>query len=486
MKAALKTNHLWLISFLALLSILSAGLVIYSGKYYFCILPFAGILVYFGFCDFRILYFLLLFTLPFSIPFTIGSVNIDLPSEPLMIILLMLSVIILITNRGIDLSFLRHPITFLLLAHFAWMVFVSFFSVNPLHSAKYLLAKIWYIAAFYFFTCLIFQKIEDFRKIYWALFLPFLAVIFYTLIRHYKLGLDFESANKPMDPFFLNHVIYSTALVVFLPFVFFAYFNRKYNFDVFRNFALGFGLLLFIVAIGFSYTRASWLGIPLGLGVYLIVKKNLMKISLILTGISIAAFVINLSMNNKFMDYAPDYAKTIFHKGDIEGHLKATYKMEDVSGMERVYRWVAAKRMVQNKPILGSGPSTFYPEYKKYTLYSFHTYVSDNPEMSTTHNYYLMILCEQGIIGFALFLTITIMLIIIGSRLYRILPDGQERNLAMACTISLMIFYFHLTLNDLVETDKIGSLFFIAMAILVRLDLWSKNQAALDQSIKIK
>jgi O-antigen ligase len=481
MRISLKTEHRWFICILALLFILSSGLAIYFEKTYFLLVPFGALLIYPAFYNYRILYYLFLLTLLFSIPFSIGSSNIDLPSEPLMIILLLLSFIILVNNT-IDLSFLRHPVTLLLLAHFAWMILVSFYSVNTLHSIKYLLAKTWYIAAFYFFTCVILQKIEDFRKIYWLLYIPFLAIIFYTLIRHYQLGLTFEDANIPMNPFFANHVLYSTAVVVFLPFVYFAYYNKNYNTNSFRSFVLGFSIFLFIVAIGFSYTRASWLGIPIGLGVYIILKNNLMKAALVFTGVCLIAMVIYLTSNNRFMEFAPDFKSTIFHKGDIEGHLAATYKMEDVSGMERVNRWVAAKRMVEDRPMLGSGPSTFYPEYKKYMLNSFYTYVSDNPEMSTTHNYFLMVLCEQGIIGFLLFSTISVMLIIMGARIYKTSPDKQHRNLAMACTASLVIFYFHLMLNDLVETDKIGGLFFISMAVLVRLDQWTKNQPVLNQN----
>jgi O-antigen ligase len=479
MGIGLKPDRLILFSFLAFLSALSTGMGIYWGKYYLCIFPFAALVIYSVFYNFRILYYLLLFTLPFSIPFTVGTSNVDLPSEPLMISLLIISMIILIRNRDFDLSFLRHPITLLLLTHFLWMVLITFFSVNPLHSVKYLLAKTWYIAAFYFVTCMLLQKIEDFRKIFWALFIPFLALIISTIIRHYQLGFDFETANLPMNPFFHNHVLYSTTLIVFLPFVLFAYRTKIYNSNIFRNCILGIGLLLFLIAIGFSYTRASWLGIPIGIAVYYIVKKNLLKISLVLCGIFLTASVIYLSWNYRFMAYAPNYMKTIFHEGDIQGHLEATYKMQDVSGMERIYRWVAAKRMIQDKPLLGSGPSTFYPEYKSYTVNSFYTYVSDNPEMSSTHNYFLMVLCEQGIIGFLLFSSISIMLLLIGSRLYNGLQDEQYRHLAMACTISLVILYFHLMLNDLIETDKVGSLFFITMAVLVRLDQWSKQSKAL-------
>ena len=71
--------------------------------------------------------------------------------------------------------------------------------------------------------------------------------------------------------------------------------------------------------------------------------------------------------------------------------------MEDISTMERVYRWVAGVEMVKDKPIFGFGPGTFYSAYKAYTLSSFQTYVSDNVDHSTVHNYFLLTFIEQGL-----------------------------------------------------------------------------------------
>ena len=62
--------------------------------------------------------------------------------------------------------------------------------------------------------------------------------------------------------------------------------------------------------------------------------------------------------------------------------------------MERVYRWVAATRMFKDHPWMGFGPGNFYPYYMHYTLSDFETYVSDNPERSTAHNYPLLLLAE--------------------------------------------------------------------------------------------
>ena len=48
--------------------------------------------------------------------------------------------------------------------------------------------------------------------------------------------------------------------------------------------------------------------------------------------------------------------------------------------------------------------SNFYPNYQARTVRSFTTYVSDNPERSGIHNYYLMTAVEQGIPGLLVYL----------------------------------------------------------------------------------
>ena len=147
--------------------------------------------------------------------------------------------------------------------------------------------------------------------------------------------------------------------------------------------------------------------------------------------------------------------------------------------MERVYRWVAAARMIADKPLVGSGPSTFYPEYKRYTVKSFRTYVSDNPEKSTTHNYFLLQLAEQGIPGFLLFVSLIVTALLLAERLYhRSRQRPEVRRVVLAATLSFVVIVFHLTLNELVEVDKIGPVFFICLALLVRAESWLAEGAS--------
>jgi O-antigen ligase len=111
--------------------------------------------------------------------------------------------------------------------------------------------------------------------------------------------------------------------------------------------------------------------------------------------------------------------------------------------------------------------------YLRYTVKSFRTYVSDNPEKSTTHNYFLLQLAEQGIPGFLLFVTLVATSLLTGERLYhRSRQHPEIRQVVLAALLSLVVIVFHLTLNELVEVDKIGPVFFICLALLIRANSW--------------
>jgi O-antigen ligase len=133
--------------------------------------------------------------------------------------------------------------------------------------------------------------------------------------------------------------------------------------------------------------------------------------------------------------------------------------------------------MAPHQPILGWGPGTFVSFYKPFAVTSFQTYVSDNPEQSGIHNYFLMVLVEQGIPGLLIFLAFLVVVLLRGERLYHALAAWPERQrIVMAVLLSLVVIVAFLLINDLVETDKVGSFFFINIAILVNQDIFLIRQ----------
>jgi O-antigen ligase len=150
--------------------------------------------------------------------------------------------------------------------------------------------------------------------------------------------------------------------------------------------------------------------------------------------------------------------------------------MEDVSTMERVYRWVAGSQMIQERPWTGFGPSSFYTHYTKYTVRSFETYVSDNPEKSGIHSYYFMTLVEQGVIGLLIFLGLIFSVILGGERVYHQLNDEKTKRYIMAATLSTVVICALCLINDLIEADKIGPFFFLNASLIVIFDFKSRSK----------
>lgn len=152
--------------------------------------------------------------------------------------------------------------------------------------------------------------------------------------------------------------------------------------------------------------------------------------------------------------------------------------------MERVYRWVAGFYMVAERPLTGFGPNNFAAHYHPYAAKSFSTYVSDNEEKSGIHNYWLMTTVEQGIIGLLIYLCLMIWVLIRGEQIYHQTTEPRRKGLVLTALASLVVIHLLQTMNDLVETDKVGPFFFLAMALLVSIDQFNQHSrsAALPPS----
>ena len=147
--------------------------------------------------------------------------------------------------------------------------------------------------------------------------------------------------------------------------------------------------------------------------------------------------------------------------------MKATVRNQDVSTAERFYRWVGGARMSLENPVTGFGPGSFYHYYQHYTVSAFTTYVSDNPEKSGVHNYFLMTLVEQGFVGLSIFLLLTFSIFYYGIRAYHKAKEHAVKLFVATILCSMVVIYVQLMLSDLIETIKIGGFFFINIALLV-------------------
>jgi len=443
----------------------------YLEQYLLALLPFVVVLGYFSLVDFQKVFYLLLFFLPLSIEYYFKGSNLatDLPTEPLMIGLMFVFFLYVLANPGLIKSrFLVHPIILILGLHYFWTFITALTSEDMVVSLKFFLAKTWYIVVFVFLAGLILKDSKTFRSAFWVLFVPLFSITLLILVRQALHGFAFDEVNDAVMPYFRNHVNYAAHLTMVFPFLWIAaYWYEKGTFK--RRFLL-ISRVIFLVAIYFSYTRACWLALLVAGIAYFLLNRGWLPHALIGSFIILLGIFGYLNYKNNFMDLAPSYRHTIAHE-NLTKHIVATYQLQDASSMERFYRWLAAFNMMDQNTLLGYGPGNFYPYYKEYTLLNFRTYLSDNEERSTVHNYFLLMLVEQGVIGFLIFLGFTISLFFYCQRLFKYIYKRQDRLLATAAILSLLVLYVNLMLSDLVEAVKTGTLFFLNIALLVNLDI---------------
>lgn len=462
-------NRMWTITGMTLLFFCCVGGYLFTQQWTFLIPPFLVLAVFWGIRDFCLLYLMIWACIPFAIELDLpGGLATDFPAEPLMwVTCLLLPGYLFIKGKEIDFRFVFHPVWILLFIHFSWITITSITSQEPVLSLKFTLAKSWYLICFVLVPLLLFRKLEDFRRWGFFLFIPLVASVFIILVRHSQYGFTFSTINNAVIPIYRNHVDYACSLGILLPFAWWMR-NQVQGFWLRSFFAVA--MILMVTGIYFSFTRAAWLCIPLAFLAWFIIRLRLMRV-VIPVALAFGILLVSwLSYDNRYISYSPDYEKAITHK-QFDDLVSATYKMEDISTVERFYRWVAGYYMVRDKPWIGFGPSTFYSVYHAFVDRHFITYVSDNPEHSGIHNYYLMVAVEQGLPGLAIFLILCAMVLLSGEKLYHRMRAGPGRQLLATALVSFCCSLFILTLNDTVETDKLGTFFFLCMAIVIQLHL---------------
>ena len=433
---------------------------------------------YFFVKDVKPFYYLLLATLPISIEYSFSdALGTDLPSEPLM--LMLTGAFLLFAIRESRSIRFNHLFDLLLLVNFCWIITTIFFAEITLISIKYALAKFWYIITFYALARRFLKTPEDWKKAIWLLLIPLTITHIITLVKFQSYGFAFADVNRVVGPFYRNHVNFAALAVVVLPYGWHLF--NQYPTKNKLKWVVGLCLLILLIGVQFSYTRAAYGALLAGIGMVYLVRWKLVKVTIATALIAVTLFVASLLPQNRFMDIAPDYENTITHF-EFSDLINATYKLQDISTMERVYRWVAAFYMIGERPYVGFGPNNFYDHYKNYTVHAFQTYVSGNPERSGIHSYYLMVAVEQGIPGLVIYMILIIVVMLYGERLYHRTVDPIRKSLVVTALSSLVVIHTLQTMNDLIETDKVGPFFFLSMAVLVVVD--RLNRTSPTQEIK--
>jgi O-antigen ligase len=413
--------------------------------------------------------------LPFSFEYNFNpQLGTDIPDEFFMLLAGGLFFLYFIFSpKIISKNTWHHPLVIFLLINLVWLTVTVVFSSYNIISLKFFLAKCWYIGAFVMVPLIVFKQKETIKRSASILAFSMLAVVLIALMRHATLGFHFAEINNAVAPFFRNHVNYSAMLVCTIP-IFFAFYKLSQSKK--KKQLILIAIVVLLTALFFSYARGAWLALLAGIIAYWLIRKKLLFLSFLTAFIITITLLVWLKSNDRYLQFAHDYKTTVFHK-DFKEHLIATYKLKDVSTAERFYRWIAGVRMIKDNPLTGFGPNTFYNNYKPYAIPAFETWVSDNKEHSTVHNYFLLITIEQGIPGLIFFLLLLGGSLYYAQQLYHRVQDIFYKTMAATIGVILSMLIVVNFLSDLIETDKVGSIFFLCLATLIVTDINTRKES---------
>jgi len=245
------------------------GLFLYTGNAWYFTIPFAGCLLPFLF-NYTItatehIFWLMIVMLPFSAELQVtDSLGLDFPDEPMLMLLTGFCIVKWIYKPAdFPVTVLKSTVFMVIVLQVCWIVITSFFSMNPLLSVKFLLAKSWYIIPFVLLFQVIIKGKSDLIKLGKFLIIPMMIVVIQALIRHAFYGYSFEGIKQTLYPFFRNHVNYSAMLVCLLVVLWtFLKLNPATN----PNYKwIITGLVIGLIGLILSYSRGAWLALIMGI-----------------------------------------------------------------------------------------------------------------------------------------------------------------------------------------------------------------------------
>lgn len=470
---SLGKNWFYIIS---ILFVLANTMMVWQQQYWFMLVPMALWFVYFvTFSIDRSLLFIT-FVTPLSVLVDVRELGISftLPTEPLLLGMMVLFFLKLLIEGKYDTRAFYHPVTLSITFYLLWMGFTTLSSSMPFTSAKFLLSNLWFIVCFYFIALQLFRKKENFHLFLWLYLLPLSFIIVWSIYNHSTYGFTKQASYWASEPFVMNHGIYGAMMAFFYPMIVVYMFRLKlFTNRPLMSFLMLLLFVLFTAGLIFSFTRAAWLGVAAALGFYLVLRLKI-RFWPLLAGLGAATLLLlsfQTAITMKLMENKTD------SDDDLGKHVKSISNVRtDASNLERLNRWASGFRMLEERPWLGWGPGTYMFQYAPFQKPNEKTIISTNAaDVGGIHSEYLNPLVETGIPGFAIFLSILLFALNRAMRLYYTLQDQFFKQTLLIIMLGLVTYLTHGVLNDYLDIDKTALLFWSFLAMITAIDVYHNN-----------
>ena len=213
---------------------------------------------------------------------------------------------------------------------------------------------------------------------------------------------------------------------------------------------LGILILLNLFCVVFTYSRGAYGGLAIGLFILFALKNKKLLIPLILMAL--------------FWQVILPQKAVLRIKGTTN-----EYGQLDESSQRRINIWHQAIDLFQKNPVTGIG----YGVFRYLGL-----------DLGDTHNIYVKILTEQGIIGFLIFFMVLIGFLMEGFKLYQKGEEDLDKALGLGLFICIFVLIFNNLFGDRWTYMEPNAYLWIFAALVSRLNAMSRNPEAVVENIK--
>ncbi len=464
------TKNQWIAIAISMAFVILNSIFIASEFFFLSIFPallFVGLL-YFTRAD------LVLILISFLTPLAVNlssfdlDIGVSIPTEPLLAALLVLIIAKILYDREFDKRILIHPISIVIYLYLIWMLLCTFTSEFPIVSLKAFIAKLWFIIPLYFFGIQAFRKEQNMWYFIYAYIFGFLIVIFYTLINHAINAFSSEAAHWVMTPFYNDHTSYGAMLAMFIPILSGFLFIKDYSSS--KKFLIFTLLIIFVVAIIFSISRAAWASVLAAFGIWFLIYFKI-KFRWIFS-IAAIVFFIGFAYKGEIIQKLERNKQDA--KGGLVQHVESVSNVAtDASNLERINRWSSAIGMFKKRPVFGYGPGTYQFIYAPFQHSYEKTVISTNAgNRGTAHSEYLLVLSEEGLLGGICLISIFILIIITAVKNNKNVKNSKIRLLNMIVMLGIFTYLFHAIFNNFLDTDKAAVPFWGLTAIITSINIY--------------
>src|SRR5437867_3194719 len=203
-------------------------------------------------------------------------------------------------------------------------------------------------------------------------------------------------------------------------------------------------MLLAVYCVMFAFSRGAYLALLL---LWLVVGFLRKRILLVYFGLFLVSWQVLVPAAVQ---------QRVFMTVKDDGQLEE-------SAADRQAMWTDAMQLIQDNPLTGTG---------------FHTYafMGRVGNYRDTHNYYIKVMVETGLIGLAIFLTMLFKMLRYGFRLSRTLQDSLHANLGLGFSLWIMAQMVVSLFGDRWTYIEITGFTFVYLALMVRAEQIEDSQ----------